>query len=604
MPLSPSLQASLDALPSTRGVYLFKDAQEKIIYIGKATSLRSRVRSYFQASSDDGRPQFAAIVAKTASLDYIVTRSNLEALVLEAAMVKKHSPRFNIRLKDDKKYPFVRITNEPFPRIFLTRDIVDDGSRYLGPYSNARALRSSLNLMHKLFPVRPCSFALPSANVKLCLEYQIHRCEGPCENLVDQKTYSQTVEQAVQFLKGKIRDTIADLENEMARAAEELRFERAGRIRDLIRSLRLMRTRQHVILDQEVDRDVIALARDDALACCLVLEIRDGVVLDKKHHILTNVIGVPDDEVLATFLQQFYLQMSYAPPEIHLPTPAADMEQLEEWLSGKGGRVAISVPQRGDKVRTLEVAHENAENILVERRLKRERSRDQIPVAVAALQRDLNLPVPPRRIEGIDISNIQGQDKMGSLVCMVDGRPKRSEYRIFKIGSVDGADDFASIKEVVARRFRGLREREDKLPDLLLIDGGKGQLTSACEALRELELSAQPVVGLAKRLEELFLPGQSEAVLLPKTSASLRMLQVLRDEAHRFALSHHRRQRSKRMLKSGLDTVPGIGAKRKAQLLRSFGSVERIKAASVEEIAELPGFSQKLAETVKGALSA
>ena len=602
MPLPPSLQASLDALPSTMGVYLFKDTQEKIIYIGKATSLRSRVRSYFQASSDDGRPQFAAIVAKTASLDYIVTRSNLEALVLEAAMVKKHSPRFNIRLKDDKKYPFVRITNEPFPRIFLTRDIVDDGSRYLGPYSNARALRSSLNLMHKLFPVRPCSFALPSASVKLCLEYQIHRCEGPCENLVDQKTYSHTVELAVQFLKGKIRNTIADLESEMAKAAEELRFERAGRIRDLIRSLRLMRTRQHVILDQEVDRDVIALARDDALACCLVLEIRDGVVLDKKHHILTNVIGVPDDEVLATFLQQFYLQMTYAPPQIHLPAPAAEMEQLEEWLSGKGSRVAISVPQRGDKVRTLEVAHENAENILVERRLKRERSRDQIPVAVAALQRDLNLPVPPRRIEGIDISNIQGQDKMGSLVCMVDGKPKRSEYRIFKIGSVDGADDFASIKEVVARRFRGLREREEKLPDLLLIDGGKGQLTSACEALQELELSAQPVVGLAKRLEELFLPGQSEAVLLPKTSASLRMLQVLRDEAHRFALNHHRKQRSKRMLKSGLDTVPGIGAKRKAQLLRSFGSVERIKAASVEDIAELPGFSQKLAETVKGAL--
>ena len=602
MPSSPSLQASLDALPSTTGVYLFKDAQDKIIYIGKATSLRSRVRSYFQASSDDGRPQFAAIVSKTASLDCIVTKSNLEALVLEAAMVKKHSPRFNIRLKDDKKYPFVRITNEPFPRIFLTRDIVEDGSRYLGPYSNARALRSTLNLMHKLFPVRPCSFALPAEHVKLCLEYQIHRCEGPCENLVDQETYSHTVEQAVQFLKGKIRDTIADLEGEMVKASEDLKFERAGRIRDLIKSLRLMRTRQHVILDQEVDRDVIALARDDAEACCLVLEIRDGVVLDKKHHILTNVIGVPDEEVLATFLQQFYLQMTYAPPEIHLPSPAAETEQLEQWLSGKGNRVAISVPQRGDKVRTLEVAYSNAENVLVERRLKRERSRSEIPVAVAALQRDLNLPQPPRRIDGIDISNIQGQDKMGSLVCMVDGKPKRSEYRIFKIASVEGADDYASIREVVARRFRGLAERGEKLPDLLLIDGGKGQLASACDALREMALPDQPVVGLAKRLEELFLPGQQDPVLLPKTSASLRMLQVLRDEAHRFALNHHRKQRSKRMLKSGLDQVPGIGKKRKTQLLRSFGSVERIKAASAEEIAELPGFSDKLAQALKQAL--
>ena len=599
MHISPALKTSLDALPATTGVYLLKEAQGKIIYIGKATNLRARVRSYFQESSDDGRPQFDAIVTKTSSLDYIVTKSNLEALVLEAALVKQHRPRFNIRLKDDKKYPFVRITSEPFPQIFLTRDIVEDGSRYLGPYSNARALRNSLKLMHKLFPVRSCSFPLPSDNVKVCLEYQIKRCEGPCENLVDQATYNQTVEQAVQFLKGKIRDVIADLEVEMETASEELRFERAGRIRDLIRSLRLMRARQHVILDQEVDRDVIGLARDDAEACCLVLEIRDGVMLDKKHHILTNVIGVSDEEVISSFLRHFYLQASYVPPEITLPKDPTDRAEVEEWLSSRGNRVNLIVPKRGDKVRTMELAHSNAENVLTERRLKRERSKNEIPVSVSALQRDLGLKRAPRRIEGIDISNIQGQDKVGSLVSMVDGKPRRSAYRIFKIDSVEGADDYASIREVVLRRFRGLQERGEDRPDLLLIDGGKGQLTSACEALAELGQDHQPVVGLAKRLEELFLPGRSDPVLLPKTSASLRMLQVLRDEAHRFSLKHHRKLRTKRMLKSGLDQVPGIGQKRKNQLLRSFGSVERIKTATVEDIADLPGFSRKLAETVK-----
>ena len=298
--LSETVRHKLDTLPSAPGVYLMKDETGKILYVGKAKSLRSRVRSYFQESGVSGRgARIELMVRRVADLDVILTQTEQEALILEATQIKAHKPRYNINLKDDKKYPFLRITNEPYPRIFLTRDIVEDGSRYLGPYSNARALRSSLNFMHKLFPVRPCSFALPADHVKLCLEYQIHRCEGPCEDLVDRETYLHTVEQAVQFLKGKIRDTIKDLEADMVTAAEELKFERAGRIRDLIKSLHLMRTQQHVILDQEVDRDVIALARDDAEACCLVLEIRDGVVIDKKHHILTNVIGVLDAEVVA-----------------------------------------------------------------------------------------------------------------------------------------------------------------------------------------------------------------------------------------------------------------------------------------------------------------
>ena len=598
--LSEHLRGKLDALPGDPGVYLMKNRDGQIIYIGKAKNLRSRVRSYFQESGHDGRRQFNALVRNIVDLDYILTATEQEALILEATQIKAHKPRYNILLKDDKKYPFIRITSEPFPRIFSTRDVVRDGSRYLGPFSNVRAMHATLDMMHKIFPVRNCDFALPADRAKLCLEFHIHRCEGACEGKVDSQDYKKSVDSAVRFLQGKNSEVIKELQGRMQQAAADLRYEKAAQCRDQLQALESMRARQKVVLDEAIDRDVVALARSDDEACCSVLEIREGRLLGKKHHFLGGVMESADEDIVSAFLRQFYLQTDFIPAEIHLPTALSDADGINAWLSFKSdSRVVLVTPQRGVKVRMLEMAERNAAQLLEERQLKRERQKDRVPQSVFALQRDLHLAVPPRRIEGIDISNFQGTDSVGSLVCFIDGKPRRSEYRHFKIKEIDKPDDFASIHQVVLRRFRGLQERGEPFPELLLIDGGKGQLSSALQALQELEIEAQPVVGLAKRLEEIFLAGQESPVLLPKTSASLRLLQMLRDEAHRFALEHHRNLRSKRTLKSALDDIPGIGPRRRTFLLQAFGSVRRIRQASAEEIAAVQGFSPKLAEEIK-----
>ena len=603
--LTDELRHKLDALPELPGVYLMRNADSRPIYIGKAKNLRSRVRSYFQESSDDGRKQFKALVAKVVDLEYIITETEQEALILEANQIKAHRPRYNIYLKDDKKYPFIRITADPFPRIHSTRDIVRDGSRYLGPYSNVRAMHTALEVMHKIFPIRSCDFQLPADNVKLCLEYQIRRCEGPCENLVNQEDYRQHVADAIRFLKGNNSSIIKELEERMESASAGLRYEQAARYRDQLKALKTMRSRQKVVLEEQVDRDVIGMARSDEDACCAVLEVREGRLLGQKHHFLNGVMTHSDAEIVSAFVRQFYLQSDFIPRQIHLSVSLPDAEGIAAWLSSKAdGKVSLAVNQRGIKARAQEMADENASHLLRERQLKRELQKGRVPHSVFALQRDLSLDRPPRRIEGIDISNFQGTDAVGSLVCMVDGKPRRSEYRHFKVKSVTGPDDFASIREIVTRRFRGLAERGEDFPDLLMIDGGKGQLSSAQQALGELGHQGQPVVGLAKRLEEIFVPGQSEPLLLPKTSASLRLLQVLRDEAHRFAVSYHRKLRGKRTLTSALDDIPGIGKKRRTALLREFGSVERLRQADAEQIAGVRGFSLKLAQDLKSHLEA
>ncbi len=598
--VSEHLRLKLDALPAEPGVYLMKNREDHIIYVGKAKRLRSRVRSYFQASARDGRRQFKALVRNVVDIDCIVTATEREALILEATQIKAHKPRYNILLKDDKKYPYIRITSEPFPRIFATRDIVHDGSRYLGPFSNVHAMYTTLDMLRKVFPIRNCDYKLPSDKVKVCLEYHIHRCEGPCEGLVSSEQYCETINGAIRFLRGRNAEVIAELNRRMERAAGALRFEEAAKYRDQINALESMRARQKVVLDEEIDRDVIGLARNDDDACCSVLEIREGRLLGKKHHFLSGIMESTDADIVSAFARQFYLQTDFTPAQIHLPVSLADEGEISAWLSTKNNaRVEFKAPQRGDKAKMLDMAQSNAEHLLLERQLKRERQKDRIPQSVFALQRDLRLANPPRRLEGIDISNFQGADSVGSLVCFVDGKPRRSEYRHFKIKDLEGPDDFASIHQVVLRRFRGLRERDEAFPDLLLIDGGKGQLSSALQALVELGVEAQPIIGLAKRLEEVFLPGHSQALLLPKTSASLRLLQTLRDEAHRFALSFHRKLRQQRTLKSDLDDIPGIGPRRRAALLREFHSVQRLKEATLEDIAAVKGFSLKLAEELK-----
>lgn len=596
------LQDALETIPTSPGVYIFKDQEDKVIYIGKAKNLRPRVRSYFQASPSDGRALFRIIVKNTVDIECLVTATEQEALVLEATQIKTHSPRFNIKLKDDKKYPFIKITREIFPRIFPTRDVIDDGSRYLGPYSNVKAMHKSLEIMHKLFPVRDCKYHLPSSSVKICLEYQIKRCEGPCEDRVSEETYRTTIERAVQFLKGKNSGIVKDLEVEMQTAAGCLEYERAARIRDTIGSLRATAERRARFIEGNIDRDVIGLGRDDHEACCFVLEIRDGVASHQKHHLLTNTMDASDADIVSTFVRQFYLETDFVPSEIHLPCPIDDAAAISAWLSNRGAKVTMQSPVRGEKADAMHMATANAIQVLEQRRLKRELRRDTIPNGVLALQRDLQLEKPPRRIEGIDISTLQGEGNVGSLVCMIDGKPRKSEYRIFKIQSVQGIDDYACIREVVLRRFRGLNERGEQLPDLLLIDGGKGQLSSACEALNEVGAHV-PIIGLAKRLEEVFVPGESAPVILPKASASLRTLQVLRDEAHRFAHRHNQRLREKQTISSALDNIAGVGPARRRTLLRTFGSVAGLKKAKLDDIAATPGIGPALAEVIVASLN-
>ena len=594
--LSEDLRLKLDALPTDPGVYTMKRSDGQIIYVGKAKNLRHRVRSYFRTNDGDGRRQVKALVRNIADLDYIVTGTEQEALILEATQIKAHKPRYNILLKDDKKYPYIRITNEPFPRIYATRDIVRDGSRYLGPYSNVRAMHTTLDMLRKVFPVRSCDFQLPKNGVRLCLEYHIKRCEGPCEKLVDEGEYKKTIDGAVRFLRGQNSGVIKGLQQQMADAAEAMRFEKAARFRDQLKALESMRARQKVVFDDEIDRDVLGLARADDEACCSVLEVREGRLLGKKHHFLGGVVESSNEDVFSAFMQQFYLQNDFVPSQIHLPVQLADADELASWLSAKAeGRVELATPQRGAKAQMLEMAERNAAQMLAERSHKREMRRDRVPQSVYALQRDLQLDTLPRRIEGIDISTFQGAHSVGSLVCFIDGQAKRSQYRYFKIKDLEQPNDYASIYQLVHRRFRGLHERGEAFPDLLLIDGGKGQLASAVGALRELGIDNQPVLGIAKRFEEVFLPGEAQPRILPKTSASLRLLQTLRDEAHRFSLKNHRHQRAKSTLTSALDDIPGIGPKKRNALLKAFGSVKRIAATPLEEITAIPGFSQKQA---------
>ena len=598
--ISENLRLKLEALPKEPGIYLMKGKDGEIIYVGKAKNLRNRVRSYFRGESHDGRRQFRALVRNIADLDCIVTATEQEALILEATQIRAHKPRYNIQLKDDKKYPFIRITNEAFPRIFSTRTVVRDGSRYLGPYSNVRAMHTTLDMLRKIFPVRSCDFNLPTKGVRLCLEFHIKRCEGPCEQIVDEAEYKKTIDHAVRFLRGKNSEVIKAIRERMEIASESLQFEKAARYRDQLQALESMQARQKVVMDGPIDRDILAIARNDDEACCSVLEVREGRLLGKKHHFLGGIIDSTDSDVISAFARQFYLQNDFVPSEIHLPILPSDAEEISAWLSERMNlKVTLFAPQRGAKAQMMVMAEKNAQQMLKERQMKREMNRDRVPQSVYALQRDLNLQFLPRRIEGIDISNFQGTDSVGSLVCFVDGQAKRSQYRFFKIRDIEGPDDFASIHQVVLRRFTGLKERGESLPDLLLIDGGKGQLSSAVQALREIGADTQPVLGIAKRLEEVFLPGHSTPIILPKTSASLRLLQMLRDEAHRFALKNHREQRGKRTLTSSLDDIPGVGPKRRNALIKLFGSVQRIRAASTQDIADVPGFSLHLAEDIK-----
>ena len=597
------MEEKLKSVPKKPGVYLIKDKKGKILYVGKAKVLKDRLRAHFRPGGGERR-KHRLMMAQAEDFETIVTDSEVEALILEANFVKEHRPRYNVNLKDDKSYPYIRVTNENYPRVFVTRKIVRDGSRYFGPYTDVGSVRQLMAAIRRIFPVRTCRLRIDGGTIrekkhKICLSYHIGRCQGPCEGLVSQEDYRWTVDQIVAFIQGKNKQLVGDLEDRMNHLAKQQKFEEAARLRDEIRYISTFQSKQKVVDELSADRDLITVATEGEDVCGVVFNVRDGKITNRHHFYLGGVEGIPEDQVLTSFLKQYYLRTDYVPAEIYLSPNLVEFQGVRDWLSQKrGGKVDLIVPRRGKKARLMEMCTQNAKLLLEELQVQRSRAADWVAPSVRALQRDLRLEKSPKRIEAFDVSNVMGQDAVASMVVFVNGKPKKGEYRKFKIETVEGIDDFRMMAEVVERRITRLLKEEKSLPDLILVDGGKGQLSAALGVLQDLSVSDQPVIGLAKRLEEVFVPGISDPQTLPKSSASLRLLQRIRDEAHRFAVQYHRTLRKKRTITSILDTVPGVGEKRRTALLRRFGSVEGIQKASLEEIAQVDGMNRKVAERV------
>ena len=602
--LSENLRQKLDALPKKPGVYLYKDKKGQVIYIGKALVLRHRVRSYFQDNPDrDVKTQ--RLVSRIADLETIITDSEVEALILEANLVREYKPRYNINLRDDKSFPYIRITHEPFPRIFPTRHVIRDGSRYFGPFTDVRPMRDLLKTVKKLFLVRSCNLALTPETIadkkhKICLDYHIKKCHGPCEGLISQQEYQQTIDLVAAFIAGRGQRVQDELKTRMHQAASALKFEEAARLRDQLNSLEMFQQRQKVVDAGLADRDLVAFSADEDDACCVVFKVREGKMIGRQHFFMNHVEGESAATIGAAFMEQYYLNVQDIPPEILLPVSLDEsMLSLTQWLTQKRGEaVILNVPVRGEKAHLLKMCVKNAQLLLAELKLQKEKAADFIAGSVQALQNDLQLTRPPMRIECFDISNIQGTDPVASMVCFINGKAARSEYRRFHIRSKETPDDFAMMTEAVGRRYRRLQAENKPMPDLILIDGGKGQLSAAMQALQQIGLTEQPIVALAKRLDEVFKPGLADPQNIRRDSSGLRLLQRSRDEAHRFAVTYHRQLRSKRTLHSTLQAIEGLGPARRDALLRHFGSVKKVKNATVEELRAVKGIPENLAEKI------
>jgi len=593
------IKTKLENLPSQPGVYLLKDNEGKIIYVGKAKSLKNRIKSYFQERAE--HPRTSALISRIKDFEVVVTDSEMEALILESNLIKEHKPRYNVNLKDDKRYPYLKVTvNEPFPRILVVRRPKKDKAKYFGPYTNVKGMRQSLRLLRRLFPVRSCNYALPSKRrIRLCLDYQIKRCDGPCEGLVSEKDYREMINTIILFLAGKNKVLIQQLKERMDKLAQEEKFEEAARTRDQLKAVESIMQKQKMVEKEEIDRDVIAFAREGSDVCVAALQVREGVLIGRQHFYLKARKNIPDPEVLNSFLKQYYLNAAIIPQEILLPIEIEDKQIIRKWLSSKSQKkVEFILPRKGEKVSLLNLATQNAQLLLMELLIQKKKIKRTVPHSVVALKKDLYLPSFPREIVAFDISNLGPTDAVGSLVFFEDARPRKSEYRKFKIKTVKGQDDYAMMEEVVKRYFSRITEEKKRLPDLVLIDGGKGQLSSTLKVLNELEIKDLNVIGLAKRLDEVFLPGKAESLMIPKSSSSIRLLQRIRDEAHRFAITYHRGLREKKIKASELDEIEGIGKKRKNSLLSRFGTVERIKKANLDELLETENITKKLAERI------
>ncbi len=601
-----ALEAKLLTLPASPGVYLFKDTKGEVLYVGKAKSLRARVRQY--ARGGDGRVQIRFLLSQLADVEVIVTKNEKEALLLENTLIKQYWPRYNVRLKDDKTYWHVKATvHDAWPRLFLTRHIVKDGSKYLGPFHSSTAIQETLEIIRKVFPLRTCSDTVFRNRTRPCLEYQIKRCLGPCALPVDPGEYQRQLKSALLLLEGKNTELVAQLTARMHEAAAALRFEEAARLRDQIRAITQTAQKQQVALPLGNDQDIFGLYREGGQVEVHVLVVRSGKLVGNQAYSLEDN-EFPDEEMLGELLTQFYQGPRFVPDEVLLPVVLEDMEVREELLSErKGKKVTLLCPQRGDKVRLVEMAHENARQGFIEKRQNAEQREKTLDL----LRRTLHLRTAPKRIECFDISNIQGNTAVGSMVVFDEGEPDKGRYRRFRIKTVEGADDFAMMYEVLTRRYRRALEEKD-LPDLLVVDGGKGQLGVAVEVLKELGISEVDVIGLAKMrterdpfadevthsAERVFLPGRKNPIVLKPNSTALFLLQRVRDEAHRFAISYHRQLRAQERLSSPLDAIPGIGPARRKALLRHFGSLKRVREATIEEITQVPGITPAAATAI------
>ena len=613
-----ALRQKLENLPTDPGVYKFLADDESVLYVGKAKNLRSRVRSYFQSSRQrDGRIE--VMVRKAVDVDIIVTDTEVEALILENNQIKEFQPRYNVNLRDDKTYPYICIKNERFPRVFKTRTVKQDGSKYFGPYTDVSKMNKMMDAIRSVFQLRTCSLDLSAEKIEagkydVCLQHHIDNCKGPCEGLQTEADYMETIEQVEKLLNGQTQELIDLLEDEMEAQSEQLNFEEAARLRDQIEALEEYSQQQKVVSQDFADRDVFALHvdRDEGIGCGVLFQVREGKMIGKRHKYLRRIEGRSDEELILSYVENYYADANFVPEEVllsHDPNahPAQDTHALEELLRREQGRqVPIRVPKQGDKASLTRMAASNAKLLVGEWKTQQmKRERDRIPEAVKSLKEELRMESLPRRVDGIDVSHHGGKETVASCVVFTDGTPRKSDYRTYKIRSTEDGrpDDYQAMREIVERRYRRMIEEDGPWPDLVVIDGGKGQLNAAVEVLEDLgALEHFRVVGLAKRLEEVFRPGDSDPVLIGKDSPALQLLQKVRNEAHRFAVTYQRKRRKKKTLQSELLDIHGIGPKTAQKLLGEFGSVARVKEADEEALADVVGPSK--AETVSTYYSA
>jgi excinuclease ABC subunit C len=604
--VSSLIEEQLNRLPHSPGVYLMRDADGNILYVGKAANLHHRVRSYFSAGQKLS-PKIQRMVARVADIDFFIAASEQEALILELNLIKQYHPRYNVRLKDDKTFPYLKIdTNEKWPRVYVTRRLEQDGGRYFGPFTSAKSVRQTLRVLQNIFPFRICSKAITGTAPRACLEYHLGRCLAPCIGAVSQTEYAEVIDEVILFLEGKQEKVVRELKARMNKAAEALDFEKAARLRNQIQAIHQVIEGQRIATTVRGEQDVIAFAQDRDQAYVQVFFVRNNKLIGRESFLLQGTRHEEPQQIMTSFIKQFYASSPYIPPLLLLQHAVEDAQVIKDWLQSKrGARVDIQVPRRGRKKQLIDIVAENARQGLEQLKIKELATPKELGAALAEIERELELKDLPLRMEAYDISNIQGKSAVGSMVVFEKGKPKPAHYRRFKIKTVSGANDYAMLQEVLQRRFRHSFKGETSTPDawsimpnLVLIDGGRGQLNAALAVLGEAG-STIPVASLAKENEEIYIPRRKEPVVLPRSSPGLQLLQRLRDEAHRFAITYYARVHRRQTFTSALDGIPGIGPKRKRALLRQFGSIQRIKDASVDELVAATGMAQSQAKRIK-----